>query len=465
MRGAGTVRWQSPELWEDVPKSFGSDVYAFAMTIVEIITGDVPFAHIKNNTSLILAITQKDERPRKNPLKSPSGTSYLNAWEVAEGCWKKDPQDRMTIRAAFQRLRDDPSYGAPFHRNGETYTSQRNLAHNIKPQPSERSISYKPPAQLTADEQNSLTTSCNDNPEIDSLVGPGYRVYDNQLPPELPGTLQVKTKKLAGGAFADVHQGLWSRPGKSSVTVAIKRVTLPGKNIPVEQFQTRINRETVIWKMANHPNILPFIGYQVDQTGTPMLVSPWCRHGNLATYVEANPDLSRTEKLKLLHGAACGLAYLHSLSTPIVHGDIKPQNFIILDNYEAALCDFGISKIVLAVGQRTGLTTSSNTLGTTRFQAPEIASGESGAVATSASDVYAFGAVVLATLSGEPPFGGKSDVMALIAVSSGQMPTREDHPLLPATDPLWNLLEACWSSQPEARPTMSVVVSKLKDEM
>ncbi|KAG8917815.1 hypothetical protein FRC01_002196, partial [Tulasnella sp. 417] len=35
MRGAGTVRWQSPELWEDVPKSFGSDVYAFAMTIVE----------------------------------------------------------------------------------------------------------------------------------------------------------------------------------------------------------------------------------------------------------------------------------------------------------------------------------------------------------------------------------------------------------------------------------------------
>ncbi|KAG8920393.1 hypothetical protein FRC01_000787 [Tulasnella sp. 417] len=35
MRGAGTFRWQSPELWEDAPKSFESDVYAFGITIAE----------------------------------------------------------------------------------------------------------------------------------------------------------------------------------------------------------------------------------------------------------------------------------------------------------------------------------------------------------------------------------------------------------------------------------------------
>lgn len=74
--------------------------------------------------------------------------------------------------------------------------------------------------------------------EIDSVVGPGYRVHDNQLPPELPGTLQVDKRKLAAGAFAEVHQGQWLRPGKGPVTVAIKRVTLPGKNIPEDQFQT-----------------------------------------------------------------------------------------------------------------------------------------------------------------------------------------------------------------------------------
>lgn len=64
-------------------------------------------------------------------------------------------------------------------------------------------------------------------------------------------------------------------------------------------------------------------------------------------------------------------------------------------------------------------------------------------------------------MSGKPPFGGQSDVKALIAVSSGQMPDRKDHPQLPAEDPLWNLLEACWSLDPEARPTMAVVASKV----
>ena len=36
IRGSGTVRWQSPELWNDEPKSFPSDVWAFGMTIVEV---------------------------------------------------------------------------------------------------------------------------------------------------------------------------------------------------------------------------------------------------------------------------------------------------------------------------------------------------------------------------------------------------------------------------------------------
>ncbi|KAG8915103.1 hypothetical protein FRC00_007880 [Tulasnella sp. 408] len=35
MKRAGTIRWQSPELWDDAPKTFESDVYAFGMTIAE----------------------------------------------------------------------------------------------------------------------------------------------------------------------------------------------------------------------------------------------------------------------------------------------------------------------------------------------------------------------------------------------------------------------------------------------
>lgn len=93
-----------------------------------------------------------------------------------------------------------------------------------------------------------------------------------------------------------------------------------------------------------------------------------------------------------LYGASRGIAYLHGLGTPIVHGDIKPENIMIQNNEEAGICDFGISKILVAHGQRSGLTTSGNTPGTCRFQAPEVLENDP---ATTSSDVFALAGVIL----------------------------------------------------------------------
>ena len=84
-----------------------------------------------------------------------------------------------------------------------------------------------------------------------------------------------------------------------------------------------------------------------------------------------------------------GLAYLHGLF--VAHGDIKPENVIVQDDLVAALCDFGISKI--HVEQHTGLTTSGVTGGTSGYQAKELLNEDP---ATPATDVYAFGGLILA---------------------------------------------------------------------
>ncbi|KAG8953515.1 hypothetical protein FRC04_002357 [Tulasnella sp. 424] len=108
MKGAGTVRWQSPELWENAPRTLESDVYAFAMTIAEVITGDFPFPDIKNEIAIVLAVREEDKRPEMDP-KEFNGVSYENVWNVAEACWKKEPGARISISEAFSRLQADPS--------------------------------------------------------------------------------------------------------------------------------------------------------------------------------------------------------------------------------------------------------------------------------------------------------------------------------------------------------------------
>lgn len=108
-KGAGSLRWQSSELWFDAPRSFASDTYAFAMTIVETLTGEVPFVYLNNDIAVIQAVVIHDERPSATPRASPTGLSYENAWAVAMSCWPKLPQDRIPMPEALRRLRADPS--------------------------------------------------------------------------------------------------------------------------------------------------------------------------------------------------------------------------------------------------------------------------------------------------------------------------------------------------------------------
>lgn len=87
------------------------------------------------------------------------------------------------------------------------------------------------------------------------------------------------------------------------------------------------------------------------------------------------------------------MAHLHGLSPAIAHGDIKTNNIIIRNNLTAALLDFGISRIVLELGESTGLTTATVSAGTLRFQALELLLGSK--LPEPPSDIYAMAGVIL----------------------------------------------------------------------
>lgn len=58
--------------------------------------------------------------------------------------------------------------------------------------------------------------------------------------------------------------------------------------------------------------------------------------------------MSWSRRLKVALGAARGLAYLHEhADPPIIHRDIKSNNILLDENYNAKVSDFGLSKSIL----------------------------------------------------------------------------------------------------------------------
>lgn len=87
----------APELHtEDLPLvTEHSDIYAFASTALQILTGDVPYAYIRQEHKVIAAV-----RSNQLPLR-PSGVGEVGdgVWGVLEGCWGWKPEGRMRMRA------------------------------------------------------------------------------------------------------------------------------------------------------------------------------------------------------------------------------------------------------------------------------------------------------------------------------------------------------------------------------
>ncbi|MFQ6646363.1 hypothetical protein Gotur_020219 [Gossypium turneri] len=97
--------------------------------------------------------------------------------------------------------------------------------------------------------------------------------------------------------------------------------------------------------------------------------------------------------LKIILDIAKGLAYLHEdCNRKIIHLDIKPQNILLDENFNAKVSDFGLSKLIEK--DQSQVVTSMR--GTPGYMAPEWLSS----IITEKVDVYSFGIVVLEILCG-----------------------------------------------------------------
>ncbi|KAG8871013.1 hypothetical protein FRB97_009184 [Tulasnella sp. 331] len=92
LKGMGSMRWMAPELLNGDTKTTASDMYAFGMTIVEILTGNVPFPDLHHPSPIIIAVLG-GRRPPLEPIYR--GKQSLRAfWDIVVLCWTAEREER-----------------------------------------------------------------------------------------------------------------------------------------------------------------------------------------------------------------------------------------------------------------------------------------------------------------------------------------------------------------------------------
>ncbi|CAO2142949.1 unnamed protein product [Urochloa humidicola] len=192
-------------------------------------------------------------------------------------------------------------------------------------------------------------------------------------------------KRIIGeGAFGKVYIGIID---EGNQRVAVKRASLKGEALPLEEF---VNEITFQFRIS-HANMVRLVGCCLE-TDVPMLVFEFISKGSLYSVLHGakNPEsLGLLERVDIAIGSTEALAYMHSHGgNNHVHGDIKSGNILLDDDLTPKVSDFGSSKLVSVASMYSKWCVS----GDMNYIDPVyIKSGRF----TEKSDVYSFGVVLL----------------------------------------------------------------------
>jgi RNA polymerase sigma factor (sigma-70 family) len=116
----------------------------------------------------------------------------------------------------------------------------------------------------------------------------------------------------------------------------------------------------------------------------------------------AGTPLPPREAARLVETLARAMNYAHSRG--VVHRDLNPSNVLLTGDGTPKVTDFDLAKLI---GGGANRTVSGMVLGTPSYMAPEQAAGKAGSI-SSATDVYALGAILYELLVGRAPFRSDS---------------------------------------------------------
>lgn len=182
---------------------------------------------------------------------------------------------------------------------------------------------------------------------------------------------------------------------RMGMRVAIK-VYRPQNALDIEGERRFRDEYTIVYN-CHHTNLLQPYNFSIYNE-TPYLVMPYYPKGSSEQFVGRMNN--NNELWRYIHDVAAGLAYLHALTPPIIHQDVKPANVLIGNDGNYALTDFGISS---KSGRAKDSEYGNDVSGTIAYMAPERFTSNSHP--DRSSDIWALGATLYEIIVGKLPYG------------------------------------------------------------
>ena len=279
-----------------------------------------------------------------------------------------------------------------------------------------------------------------------------------------------KVRCIGRGAAGAVYEGRWN-----GGPVAIKQLDDDATHLQHDPKQAEVllsfRHEVSRMAFLRHPNVVAFFGI-VWQPPSLAIVTELAQGDmrGLINACSASCDgagglSSLTSRVKAGREACAGLLYLHEQTPPIVHRDVKPENFLVGTDGEIKICDLGLARDLHQTRVHT-----EHMGGSSIYIAPEVHQGQH---FDTGCDVYAMALVSCELLSLERPFHDFPEHMLPGLVGWGaQRPSvasllelaeaRKDRPEGAAIPPLVRAIQSAWAQDPKTRGKLGELFAALE---
>lgn len=258
---------------------------------------------------------------------------------------------------------------------------------------------------------------------------------------------------LSRGGFGTVFKAQHS---DWRTTVAIKCLKLDSVG---ERERNSLLREAEVLHKARFNHIIQIFGI-CNEPEFFCIVTEFMSNGSLDRLLhekELYPVLAWPLRLRILYEIALGVNFLHNMTPPLLHHDLKTQNILLDGEFHVKIADFGLSKWrQLSVSKGSG-SKPTEMEGTVIYMPPEEYEPSKTRRTDVKHDMYSYAIIMWEVLSRQIPYEEVTNPMQIMfGVLRGKRPDTSQDSLaadIPSRDTLISLMTSGWTANPDERPS------------